>query len=743
MRRLATWCFRHRLAVTGIWILLLVVLVGAGKTVGKDYTDGFSLSGTDSAQAQQLLAATSLRSGSGDDTIVFHALRPGDSVREASTRHEVQQALAAAARAPSVASIQNPFTTDHDAQISSDGRTAYAVVSFTQPDQNFTRAEITPLVTAVSAVRGPTLEVEFGGGAFQTLKGSPVSGSVAIGLAAAAIVLLIAFGSLLATLIPLVAAIVAVGAGVETVGLLSNRLSINSITPSVAALIGIGVAVDYALFVVTRHRKGLRAGLSPEQAAVTAVATSGRAVVFAGGTVATAMLGLLLLDVNFLTGVGLAAAITVLFAVAAAVTLLPALFGLLGVRVLSRRERRRHLPEGSDAAQTNGPWARWADVVQRHPAVLSVVAFAVMVVLAIPALSISLGSSDQGNDPSSSTTRKAYDLLANGFGPGFNGPLVVVGQTSDTASVAAFDALTSAIKHTDGVASVVSASTAGSDVRVLDVIPSTSPQSALTNDLISQLRDRLIPPAEHGTTLRAHVGGQTAVFQDFANTLSSKLPLFLAVVVLLGCLLLMIAFRSVVIPLTAAVMNVLAAGAAFGVIVAVFQWGWGSDAIGLGHPGPIESFLPVMLIAILFGLSMDYQVFLVSRIHEEWVRTEDTARAIRVGQAETGRVITAAAAIMVVVFLAFVLEGRRPIGEFGLGLAVAILLDALLLRTILVPATMQLMGIRNWWLPGWLDRLVPQVSIDSTNDHRPGAPPLASLMGDTAVASLNGTTDVV
>jgi RND superfamily putative drug exporter len=729
MRRLAAWCFRHRVIVILVWIVMLVLLAGVTKKVGKDYTDGFSLPGTGSSQAQQLLAEGRLQTGSGDDTIVFHTTPNERRITDPAIESDVARVLRRAASTRGVAAIRSPFAARGQDQISRNGHTAYAVVTFTEPDQNLTKAKIDPLVSVVSTLRAPPLQVEFGGGAFQSLKGSPFSGSVAIGLAAAAVVLFFAFGSLLATIVPLLAAVFAVGAGLETVGLLSHALSINSITPSVAALIGIGVAVDYALFVVTRHRRGLRAGLSPEQSAVSALATSGRAVVFAGATVAISMLGLLILNIHFLTGVGLAAAITVAFAVSAATTLLPALFGLLGMKVLSRRERR-HLATKStpaaeslrSAAKSSGPWQRWARFVQKHPVALSGAAFAIMIALLVPALSIRLGSSDQGNDPAGSTTRKAYDLLAQGFGPGFNGPLLVVAKTSDPAATSAFSTLAAAIKTNPGVASAVTAPAAlDAPVRILDVVPATSPQSRQTTDLIKHLRDSVIPAAEHGSTLEVYVGGQTAVFQDFATVLSAKLPIFLAVVIILGCLLLMIAFRSVVIPLTAAVMNVLAAGAAFGVVVAVFQWGWGSDALGLGKPGPIESFLPVMLIAILFGLSMDYQVFLVSRIHEEWTRTKDTARAIRVGQAETGRVITAAAAIMVVVFLAFTLEGRRPIGEFGIGLAAAILLDALLLRTILVPAAMQLLGKHNWWLPSWLDRIVPHVNVDAP--HLPVAVP--------------------
>jgi RND superfamily putative drug exporter len=704
MSGLAQWCFRHRYLVLSVWVVGLVLLTGANKAFGKDYVQGFAASGTDSSRAQRLLAGIPKSPGSGDDTIVIHT-SDATLVTDPAIRDEVTVALTKIAGQRLTAAVRSPYLATAGSQVSRDRHTAYAVVSFSKNDQDLTKAEITPLVDTASALRGPGLQVEFGGGAFQTLKGSPLSGSVAIGLAAAALVMLLAFGSFLATLIPLLAAVLAVGAGIQVIGLLSHGLSVNAFTPSVAALIGLGVAIDYALFVVTRHRAGLRSGLTVERAAVTAMATAGRAVVFAGATVAVAMLGLLLLGVDFLTGVGLAAAITVVLAVAAATTLLPALFAVLGMHVLGRRQRRQLIEGGPDPSIASRPWARWAAFVGRRPAALGLGALLVMLILAAPSLSIHLGSSDQGNDPAASTTRQAYDLLAQGFGAGSNGPLLVVAHTPDAVSHAAFTRLAATIRATPGVASALPAATSPSgDVSVLDVVPTTSPQSDRTQRLLGQLRTQLIPRAEQGTPLRAYVGGQTAVFADFASVLSTKLPLFLVVVVLFGFLLLMLAFRSIVIPLTAAVMNVLAAGASFGVVVAVFQWGWGSDSIGLGRAGPIESFLPVMLIAILFGLSMDYQVFLVSRIQEEWHRTGDTQQAVRAGQAATGRVITAAAAIMVLVFLAFVLEGRRPIGEFGLALAVAILLDALVLRTVLVPATMQLLGRWNWWFPTALSR---------------------------------------
>ncbi len=725
MTGLARWCFRHCVLVLMIWLVLLGGVALTGKTLGTGYATGFSIAGTESSRAQSLLSTSGLQGRGGDDTIVVHA-RAG-TVTDPPVRAQVRELVSKVAALPGVASVGSPYAPRAPNQISPDHRTAFATVSFVKPNQQLTTGDLQRVVDAGSTARSSTLQVEFGGLGFQSLKGRPAAGSEAIGILAAAIVLVIAFGSLFAMAIPLISAILALGAGVETIRLLSNVLSINSLAPTVAALIGLGVGIDYALFIVTRHRDGLRAGLSPEESAVTALNTSGRAVLFAGGTVTVAMLGLLVLRVSFLTGVGVAAAVIVAFAVAAAITLLPAVFGLLGVRVLSRRERRARAGESSAepsaepgvAASTAGGWSRWAAVVQRRPVLLSGLALAVLVPLIIPAFAIRLGSSDQGNDPASATTRKAYDLLAEGFGAGHNGPLELVAQAPGGADQTALNSLVLTLKSVPGVASVAAPPPApGSAISVVQVVPTTSPQSNQTADLIDHLRHGVIPRAETGTGLHVYVGGQTATFQDFAHVLSAKLPLFIAVVVLLGCILLMLAFRSVVIPLTAAVMNLLAAGASFGVVVAVFQWGWGSTALGLGRPGPIEAFLPVMLIAILFGLSMDYQVFLVSRMHEEWRATRDNHRAVRVGQAATGRVITAAAAIMICVFLAFVFGGRRPIGEFGLGLATAILLDALMLRTVLVPAAMHVFGRANWWLPRRLDRALPHLSVD-----RAGAAP--------------------
>jgi len=716
MSGLARWCFRHRYLVVAAWFVVLAsVTVGSTALVPR-YNEGFSLPGSESNTALDLLKSSGLLAQSGDvDTIVIRDA--AGSVSDADVQGKVVAMLATVAKLPAVGSVRSPYTVPGASQISADSHTAYATVTFTRQPQLLSTAEVQPVVDAGSALRSSTLQVEFGGYAISNLDGNPASASALIGIVAAAIVLLIAFGSLMSMAIPLISAVFALGATIETIGLMTHVMSIGSLAPTVATLVGLGVGIDYALFIVTRHRSGLRAGLSPEEAAVSALNTAGRAVLFAGGTVAVAMLSLLILGISLLTGIGIAAGIAILFAVAAALTLLPAIFALFGMRVLSRRERRQLSSARGPADLASSFWARWAALVQHKPLVLSVVATAIMAALVIPAFSLRLGTADQGNGPSSSTTRRAYDLLAQGFGPGYNGPLQLVAQVPTAPDKTALAALVATLRSDPGVATVASAPTpADSPIAVITLTPTTSPQSAQTATLIDHLRGDVIPAAEAGTGLRVYLGGQTAIFQDFAGVMTGKLPLFITIVVLLGALLLMVAFRSILIPLTAAVMNVLAAGASFGVVVAVFQWGWGSEALSLGRPGPVEAFLPVMLLAILFGLSMDYQVFLVSRMHEEWVKTGDNRSAVRVGQAATGRVITAAAAIMICVFLAFVLGGERDIAQFGLGLATAILLDALILRTVLVPATMQLFGKANWWIPGWLDRVLPHLSFEAPNE---------------------------
>jgi RND superfamily putative drug exporter len=712
MTTLARWCFRHRLTVILIWVATLIAIAVPFLTHGAAYNNAFDLPGTESTRAQSLLQAAAPAEAGDSDQIVIHTAH--GSVTDPAVEHRVTAMLGKVAALPSVASVDSMYTPAGAGRIGPDRTTAYATVTFDAQADQVPVADTTRVIHTAQAAAGPDLQVSLGGGAVTDAESSSTPSTEYIGILAAGIILFIAFGSLLGMIVPLLVAIAGVGAGVMSVGLLSRVTTVGTIAPTVAALIGLGVGIDYALFIVTRHRGGLREGLPPQEAAVRALNTSGRAVLFAGGTVIIALLGMLVLRITPLTGIGIAAATTVLFTVLAAITLLPALLGLFGTRLISRRQRRRHAAAGPRAERTgDGFWGRWADLVTRHKAAFSVVALLVVAVLSLPALSLRLGSADAGNDPAGSTTRIAYDTLADGFGPGSSGPLVLVAPLHGPGEVKALNALAATVRHTPGVASVqATPATATTRLGVIDVVPTSAPQDEATSRLIGHLRQDVIPAAEKGTGLSVHVGGPTATEDDFAHVLTGKLPLFLGIIVALGCLLLMIAFRSVVIPLTAALMNLLASAASFGVVVAVFQWGAGSELLGVGKAGPVEAVLPVIMLAILFGLSMDYQVFLVSRMHEDWQRTGSNQHAVRTGQAGTGRMITAAALIMICVFMAFVLGGQRTIAEFGVGLAAAVTIDAFVLRTVLVPALMHLFGRANWWLPSRLDRVLPRFSIE-------------------------------
>lgn len=715
MAAIARWCFRHRLAVVLLWVLA-VVGIGVGESVaGTAYSNDFALPGTESTKALELLQASFPAQAGEQDTIVWHVA--AGSVRDPQVRSRMTAVLDQVRRTPTVGSVTGPYDPGGATRISADERTAYATVTFTEAGPEIDKAKVQKVVDLAAAARTSGLEVELGGAAIQQLNQTATSSSELIGIAAAAVVLLIAFGSLLAMLLPIATAVLSLVTAILAIGLLSHAMSIFSLAPTIAALVGLGVGIDYALFIVTRHRDGLKAGMTVEESAVRALNTSGRAVIFAGGTVCVALLGMLILRMSFLSGVGISAAVMVVVTVLTSLTLLPALLGFIGPRVLSRRERRALAENGPHDVHTTGWWARWSELVARHPRLLAPVALALIAALVVPTFSLRLGSSDQGNDPAGATTRKAYDLLADGFGPGFNGPLQLVAELKSPADGQAFAALAGTLPATPGIASAQALPVApGAKIGIIMVYPTTAPQDAATSHLIERLRTDTVPAAEAGTGMQVYVGGQTAIFDDFADVLTGKLPLFVGVIIALGFLLLLLAFRSLLVPLTAAVMNLLAAGASFGVVVAVFQWGWG-EPLGLGKAGPVEAFLPVMMLAILFGLSMDYQVFLVSRMHEEWVHTHHSRRAIIVGQASTGRVITAAATIMICVFGAFVFGGQRTIAEFGIGLASAVFIDAFILRTVLVPALMHMFGRANWWLPGWLDRWLPHLAVEPAEDE--------------------------
>jgi RND superfamily putative drug exporter len=552
-------------------------------------------------------------------------------------------------------------------------------------------------------------------------------------------VLLLVFGSFLAALLPLVTAGVALGSAVALISLFSHVMNVASFASQLSLLIGLGVGVDYALFIVTRFRQGLQRGKDKEQAIIDAVDTSGRAVMFAGITVCIALLGMFALGVSFLYGVAIAASIAVLATVIAALTLLPALLGFMGNRVLGRKARRR-LAGGELTTSDESPgWARWAGMLRARPAFIAGAAALLMLVIAIPFFSMRLGSSDSGSDPSSSTTRKAYDLLAKGFGPGYNGPLQLVAQVNGTVQQAAFAKVAAAVAHTNGVVRVapttlIPGQNGQAGVALADVYTAGSPQDASTTTLLHRLRNQVVPDAS-GPDVQVLIGGQTAIFDDFATVLSSKLPLFIGVVVLLSFLLLTAVFRSLLIPAVAAAMNLLTAGASFGVITAVFQWGWAMSLLGITKTGPIEAFVPVMMFAIVFGLSMDYQVFLVSRIYEEWHRRGDNREAVTHGLAATGKTITAAAAIMILVFGSFTLGGERILMLFGLGLAGAVLLDALIVRSVLVPGLMLLSGKANWWLPRRLDRVLPRLNVEGNVEDDVPATPARRRQSPPVVAS--------
>src|SRR4051794_35896454 len=711
MKALARWCFRHKFVVLAIWVVSLVVLGGLSASAGSGYTDSFSLPGTESTTALNLLRDNFNAESTDTNQVVFAAA----DVSDPSTKARIEKTLAAIADGPHVERVDSPFARGAAAgQIAKDKTVAFANVHMDgeQPIADVPKSAYEKLIATAEGARGDGLRVELGGSGIQQANQQPGGGpSEFIGFIAAAFVLAIAFGSLWATLLPLFTAVLALGCGLTLTGLLAHVIDIATFSPTLATLIGLGVGIDYSLFVVTRHRNAIIAGRDPEAACVRSLNTSGRAVLFAGATVIVALLGLLVLGVSFLNGVAVASAIVVLATMTAAVTLIPALLGMFGMRVLSRKERRRLEAEGPRDPKLDGFWPRWARTVQEHRLPLAVAALVVMLALAVPALSLRLGSSDAGQDPASKTTRKAYDLLARGFGPGFNGTFQIVAKTPNgKADLPKVQQLADTLGKTEGLAAVgPPVPSPNGKIALIEARPTTAPQDAATSDLIGTLRDDVIPKASAG--LPVYVGGITAIFDDFAGVLTDKLPLFIFVIVLLGCLLLMIAFRSVLIPLTAAVMNLLAAGAAFGVVTLVFQEGFLAGPLGVGT-GPIEAFLPVMMLAILFGLSMDYQVFLVSRMHEEWMRTGENGHSVRIGQAATGRVITAAATIMILVFGSFLLAGQRVIAEFGIGLASAVFLDAFILRTILVPAVMHIIGERNWWLPRRLDRALPRVAVE-------------------------------
>ncbi|MFB8268660.1 MMPL family transporter [Streptomyces sp. NPDC055955] len=721
MAALARWCARHRLVVVLLWLLALGGTSAAAAVAGSSYSNDYEAPGTESGRATQLLNDGFPGLGGDSDTVVWHT--DGSMVRAADVKERMTRTLDRIEHLPGIAAVTGPYEQQGADRISADGRTAYATVTFDKQSGDIAKADAQRLVDTAKAAEHNApdgLRVELGGSAVALTESAQGHVAEIVGVVVAAVVLLLAFGSVAASALPIATALVSVGTAASGIVLLGHVMTVADFAPMLGMLVGLGVGIDYALFIVTRHRRGLKQGLSVNEAAERAVATTGRAVVFAGATVCIALLGMLILRLSFLNGVAIAASLTVLLTVAASVTLLPALLSFIGMRALSRRQRRRLAAHGPEPELPTGLAARWAAFVERHPRLLAGLALGVITVLSLPTLFLHLGTSDQGNNAASSTTRQAYDLLADGFGPGVNGPLTLVTPIDGAGDQVAVSRLESMIASAEGVSSVTPATYNDSGTAAfLTVVPKSAPQSQKTSELVDRLRTDVIPVAEKGTSLDVRLGGVTASYDDFADVIIGKLPLFVGVVIGLGCVLLLLAFRSIGIPLKAAAMNVAAVASAFGVVVAIFQWGWGSEMLGLGRAGPIEPFLPVIMVSVLFGLSMDYQVFLVSRMYEEWLETGDNRRAVRVGLAETSRVINSAAVIMISVFLAFVLSGDRVIAMFGIALAAAVALDAFVLRTLLVPALMHMLGGANWWLPKWLDRRLPRISIEPSECREP------------------------
>jgi len=733
--------------VFGIWIPLLVVIGFASSQTGSDFATEFEIPASESNDVQMLLEANNPDRAGFSGEIVFSSPSgvDTDAVRDAMT-----ELFAKVGQVEGV-SVTSPY--DVEGQINTARTTAFASIDATIRSQT----ALIALGEEIREIGEPyatgDLRIEYGGNIFA---GFELPASEAYGLLAAIIILVLAFGSVLAMGLPIGTALVGLGVGASLVTVLSHVLPMPDFTTSLVAMIGLGVGIDYALFIVTRYREGIHHGMSVEDSVVNAVDTSGRAVIFAGITVIISLLGLFVMGLAFARGLAIGAVIGVLIMMIASISLLPALLAMVKHRIdvttraalaalaafvvitffavvaeslvlflaavvsaivvtlasFAIKPMRKPIPQRARKPKNETFWYRWSRLVQRRPWTSALSATAVLLLLGAPLLSIRLGFGDNGNAPESTTVRRAYDMLAEGFGPGFNGPLFITVQGDTASDPAALESFVGVVRGVDGIA-FAQATPASQDGSLSLVIayPTTAPQDEATTTLIKTLRNDVIPE----TGVEAKVGGFTAACVDFADVIGSRMPLLFIGVLSLSFLLLMAVFRSLLVPLKAVIMNLLSIGAAYGVIVAIFQWGWGMNLIGVGKAGPIESWAPMMLFAIVFGLSMDYEVFLLSRVREEYLRTGNNAEAVADGLTATARVITAAALIMVCVFAAFVLGYDRQLKLFGLGLALAVFIDATIVRMVLVPATMELLGDRNWWIPKWIDRMLPKIDVEGHN----------------------------
>jgi len=715
LEKLARWSYRNRWRVVAIWIVALVAIGFAGTKFRGPYSMNFSLPGSQSQEAFDILKSR-FPARSGDTAeIVFKA---DSGIQDPSVKQTMEGFLAQVARLPHVVAVISPYSPQGSRQVSRDGRIAFADVQYNVQSADIPKAQILHMLDLGKSTERSGLQIEFAGGPIQQAQFEPPGGAEFVGTLAAIIILLITFGSVLAMGLPIITALFGIAISLALVLLSAHFLNVPNFTPQLSAMIGLGVGIDYALFIVTRYRQGLGDGLTPEAAVVRAMATSGRAVLFAGIIVVISFLGILLMGFAFVQGIAVGGAAAVFVTMVASITLVPALLGFLG-----RNIDKWHIPRlrRVESAGRQSFWYRWSRLIQRRPWPAAIIGLAALLVLATPLFKMRLGLADAGSDPEHLTTRRAHDLLVQGFGPGFDTPIFLVAELNGPQGLQPLSALSQAVQSTPGVALATQPfpnNRTNPTAAIITVYPAVSSQDAAASDLVRHLRNSVIPQAMRGTGVPVLVGGVTGILVDFTVKIAQRLPILIAVVIGLSFLLLMVVFRSILVPIKAAIMNLLSIGASFGVIVAIFQWGWLGKFVGIGKPGPIEAFVPMMLFTILFGLSMDYEIFLLSRIREDYLRTRDNALSVANGVANTGRVITAAAAIMIAVFLSFVLGfDIRQIKLFGLGLAVAVLVDATLVRMVLVPATMELIGDANWWYPKWLGRVTPRLSVEEAPEE--------------------------
>jgi RND superfamily putative drug exporter len=723
LQRITSWSYRHRRLVVALWLAVLVGVNLAGSALGGESKQEFLSPGTDSKAAVDLLDERFPDRAGDTVTVVVH---DDEGVASGEARAVAEPVVDRFRALPHVVDVVAPWDPGGEGQVSADGATGYAVVQLDTTGARFPVDVASDMVDLAADARAAGLQMELSGQAVENVQSSSM-GAEGPGLAIAAVILLVAFGSLVAIGLPLATALFGVGVGLAAGKLIANVIDVPEWASSVAIMIGLGVGIDYALLILTRYRTELGAGAEPRQALLTAMSTAGRSVVFAGVTVVISLLGMLTMNQPYVPGVVISAVMTVGAVLLAALTLLPALIGFAG-----RNIDRLRIPFVGRTRPADGAgfWHRYSRLIQRRPAIAGLVGAAALAALIVPISSLHLGYPDDGNDPTSLTTRRAYDLMTEGFGAGINGAFVLVADRGDGPALAALDRLDEALRGSPGVAAVSPplASPAG-DAAVITVTPTTSPQAESTRELLTRLRAQVVPDALAGSDVSIMVGGITAADVDQTDNISDRLPMFIAAVILLALLLLVAVFRSVVIAVQAAVFNLLSIVAAYGVVAYAAQGGWFGDLVGITTPTPIPAFIPMMMFAILFGLSMDYEVFLLSRVREEYLKGHETTTAVADALASTGKVITAAALIMTAVFGAFVLDDQIFLKIIGVGMAAAVVVDATIIRLLLVPSVMQLLGERNWWIPGWLDGLLPTLDLEG-----PAGPFVPESRPETALA---------